>query len=102
MLPTQGQGGSQAVEDAEALGAFFADIDGEPSDEEVASRLKKVFEARYERASLIQKFSRDAAKPATDVGSKEIKMRPDEFMDYNCMYRGAVEWQRARAINSAA
>jgi salicylate hydroxylase len=28
MLPTQGQGASQAVEDAEALGAFFADIDG--------------------------------------------------------------------------
>jgi len=102
MLPTQGQGGSQPVEDAEALGAFFADIDGEPSDKEVASRLQKVFEARYERASLIQKFSRDAAKPATDVGSKEMKMRPDEFMDYNCLYRGAVEWQRARAINSAA
>lgn len=27
MLPTQGQGASQAVEDAEALGAFFADIE---------------------------------------------------------------------------
>ena len=27
MLPTQGQGASQAVEDAEALGAFFTDVD---------------------------------------------------------------------------
>lgn len=27
MLPTQGQGASQSIEDAEALGAFFEDLD---------------------------------------------------------------------------
>ncbi|KAL5119910.1 hypothetical protein ACEQ8H_002272 [Pleosporales sp. CAS-2024a] len=83
MLPTQGQGASQAIEDAEALGAFFADIDSQPGEEQVHARLGRVFEARHHRATLIQKFSREAAKPATEAGSKEIKMRPDEFMDYN-------------------
>jgi salicylate hydroxylase len=98
MLPTQGQGASQAIEDAEALGAFFADVDSQPSAEGVGSRLQEVFDARYERATLIQKFSREAAKPATDVGSREIKMRPDEFMDYNCMYRGAREWRKGHGV----
>lgn len=102
MLPTQGQGASQAIEDAEALGALFAGVDGRPSDEEVNERLRAVFEARYERASLIQKFSREAARPATEAGSKEIKMRPDEFMDYNCMYRGAVEWREAKVASASA
>ena len=102
MLPTQGQGASQAIEDAEALGAFFADLDGQPTGGQVATRLKEVFEARYERASLIQKFSRDAARPGMEKGSKEIRMRPDEFMDYNCSYKGAVEWQRGNAVSSSA
>ena len=74
MLPTQGQGASQAVEDAEALGAFFADVDTVPSAERVEQSLKDVFLCRYERASLIQKYSRDAAKPATEKGSTEVKM----------------------------
>jgi len=75
MLPTQGQGASQSVEDAEALGAFFADLNNEPvSLEEVEQRLKSVFDTRYERASLIQKYSRQQARPATEVGSNVITM----------------------------
>jgi salicylate hydroxylase len=35
MLPTQGQGASQAIEDAEALGAFFAEQADSPSREEI-------------------------------------------------------------------
>ena len=31
MLPTQGQGASQAIEDSEALGAFFEEIVEPPS-----------------------------------------------------------------------
>jgi salicylate hydroxylase len=93
MLPTQGQGASQAIEDAEALGAFFSDVDGRTTSEEVSSRLERVFKCRYARATLIQKYSREAARPATDAGSGEMKMRPDEFMDYNCIYRGAKEWE---------
>lgn len=37
MLPTQGQGASQAIEDSEALGAFFQDVTEKPSLEEITS-----------------------------------------------------------------
>ena len=63
------------------------------TDEEISAKLAKVFAARYERASQIQKFSRQAAKPATEKGSNEIKMCPNEFIDYNCLYKDAAEWQ---------
>ena len=94
MLPTQGQGAGQSVEDAEALQAFFADIKSKPSATEVHERLSEVFEARYERASLIQAYSRQQAANATDKGSTTIKLNPAEFMDYNCNYDGALEWVR--------
>lgn len=93
MLPTQGQGASQAVEDAEALGAFFKDLRERPSGEKVETILGQIFKCRYARASLIQQYSRQSAKPATEKGSNEIKMRIDEFMDYNCSYEGAREWE---------
>lgn len=35
MLPTQGQGASQAIEDSEALGAFFKEIMEPPSLEQI-------------------------------------------------------------------
>lgn len=92
MLPTQGQGASQAIEDAEALGAFFSDLSAEISVKEVESRLKAIFEARYDRATTVQRYSREAARPATDKGETKIKMNPAEFMDYNCLYNGAKEW----------
>ncbi len=76
MLPLQGQGASQSFEDAEALGAFFADV---PSDTgvsaaEINAKLQQVFDARYRRVSNIQDYSRRAAKPATEAGSEEITM----------------------------
>ena len=75
MLPTQGQGASQSIEDAEALGAFFADLNNGPASlEDVEQRLKSVFDTRYERASLIQMYSRQQARPATEVGSNVITM----------------------------
>lgn len=37
MLPTQGEGASQAIEDSEALSAFFEDVKGKPSIEEITS-----------------------------------------------------------------
>jgi len=97
MLPTQGQGASQAIEDAEALGAYFEECKSAlpPPQSQTESLLQQVFRSRHSRASLIQKYSRQAARPATDKGSDEITMRPDEFMDYNCLYRGAREWQKS-------
>lgn len=40
MLPTQGQGASQAVEDAEAVGSFFENIRDSPSAEELSEILE--------------------------------------------------------------
>ena len=66
---------SQALEDAEALGAFFDGFDKESdAAEPVEQILEKVFRCRYDRASLIQKYSRDAAKPAAVKETKEVTM----------------------------
>ncbi|KAK1688926.1 hypothetical protein BDP55DRAFT_702491 [Colletotrichum godetiae] len=92
MLPTQGQGASQAIEDAEALGVIFSDIKGKPTAAEIQERLKRVFDCRWERATLIQGYSRQAGKPATDKANNKITMNPAEFMDYNCTYSGAKHW----------
>ena len=96
MLPTQGQGASQAIEDAEALGAYFTDFKAGPSMDDVQKRLEAIFVARYERATTIQRYSREAARPATDKGETKIKMNPAEFMDYNCLYNGAKDWVNRR------
>uniref|UniRef100_L2GJA6 ABC transporter n=1 Tax=Colletotrichum fructicola (strain Nara gc5) TaxID=1213859 RepID=L2GJA6_COLFN len=91
MLPTQGQGASQSVEDAEALGAIFSDVKTKPTEEET------VFECRYDRATLIQGYSRQSGKPATDKSTNRITMNPGEFMDYNCNYGGARAWMEKQA-----
>ena len=102
MLPTQGQGASQSIEDAEGLQAFFAGLLDTPSLQDIQERLKSFFEARYQRASLIQAYSRQQAQPATEIGSTAIKLNPAEFMDYNCDYPGAAKWlERQRAIKSS-
>ena len=117
MLPTQGQGASQSIEDAEALGAFFEDFEVDCSDnvelqhqtrgehcEEIAALplktqpahittvLKHVFNCRYSRATMIQAYSRQTARPATGKGDVRVKMNPAELMDYNCYYDGARDW----------
>lgn len=74
MLPTQGQGASQTIGDAEALGSLFCHVNQRPSKGEHTSILESVFTCCYERAGLIQQFSREAAKPATEKGSNVIKM----------------------------
>lgn len=93
MLPTQGQGASQAVEDAEALGAFFEKVSGRPTKQEIVQTLevsfalisfhflrvcqflhciKEIFQCRYPRASLIQGYSRQAAKSGTPSKDSNI------------------------------
>ncbi|RDW68888.1 uncharacterized protein DSM5745_08648 [Aspergillus mulundensis] len=95
MLPTQGQGASQAIEDAEALGAFFHEFERTTpvnSLGAVAQVNDAVFRCRYDRATTIQLYSRQAAKPATEPGNRKVNMNPAEFMDYNCSYNGARDW----------
>ncbi|KAK0102122.1 hypothetical protein ONS96_006086 [Cadophora gregata f. sp. sojae] len=93
MLPTQGQGASQAIEDAEAIGTFFQDVHGKPSEATVWSMLSLVAETRRSRATQIQLLSRESAKPATEKGDKKIKISPDQYMDYCCTYGGARAWR---------
>ncbi|ETS73251.1 hypothetical protein PFICI_14856 [Pestalotiopsis fici W106-1] len=92
MLPTQGQGASQSIEDAEALQAFLADLPARPTGDQVERVLNTVFEARFDRASLIQRYSRQQARPGTDAKSNTVKLDPAEFMKYNCDYQGAKDW----------
>jgi salicylate hydroxylase len=102
MLPTQGQGASQAIEDAEALGAFFDEFEKTSVNtlEAVARVNEAVFRCRYDRATTIQLYSRQAAKPATEPGTRKVNMNPAEFMDYNCSYDGALDWRRRQDVVS--
>lgn len=74
MLPTQGQGASQSLEDAEALGAVFEDVEGWVEREEVGRRLEEMVACRYERATLIQAYSRQAARPATNGKDAKVTL----------------------------
>ncbi|KAF9637698.1 Monooxygenase FAD-binding protein [Lasiodiplodia theobromae] len=94
MLPTQGQGASQSLEDAEALGAVFEDVEGWVEKEEVGRRLEEMVACRYERATLIQTYSRQAARPATNGKDAKVTLTTAEFMDYNCNYNGARDFQQ--------
>ncbi|KAJ9480420.1 putative Kynurenine 3-monooxygenase (putative) [Pseudozyma hubeiensis] len=91
MLPTQGQGASQSFEDVEALQYFLRDIDASSSERDVQQALAAVYSARHERASLIQAYSREQAKPGTSASGK-VTLNPREFMDYNCKYEGVASW----------
>ncbi|KAL6234561.1 hypothetical protein BDW75DRAFT_231034 [Aspergillus navahoensis] len=96
MLPTQGQGASQAIEDAEALGAFFADQVESPSVEKIGSIFEDIFRSRYNRAGLIQWYSRQAARPGA---SKEGNSH--NFMTFSCKYHGAKDWLRQQTTSAA-
>ncbi|KAL2833131.1 hypothetical protein BJY01DRAFT_225454, partial [Aspergillus pseudoustus] len=74
MLPTQGQGASQAIEDSEALGAFFADVTDAPDLETIHRLFQDIFRSRHVRASLIQAYSRQAAKPGATKAGKTVTM----------------------------
>ncbi|KAK4054335.1 hypothetical protein OIO90_003568 [Microbotryomycetes sp. JL221] len=97
MLPTQGQGASQSMEDAEALGAFFSNIKTKPTKQQVNEVLQRVFNVRYDRATVIQGYSRQQGKPqggAVDTKTLEVKLNPQQFHQYNAYYDGAEAWEK--------
>ncbi|KAJ5340078.1 hypothetical protein N7452_006806 [Penicillium brevicompactum] len=98
MLPTQGQGASQAIEDSEALGSFFEGIHESPAFQDLSTILEDVFQSRHSRVSSIQAYSREAAKPGTAQGNKSVTMNPEQFMDFNCQYHGAKDWQSRQGV----
>lgn len=62
-LPHQGQGGAQAIEDGVALGTLLP-LGTTPS--MVPDRLQLYMKARFERATLVQDFSRQMAFKTSD------------------------------------
>ncbi|KAH7157423.1 hypothetical protein B0J13DRAFT_434715 [Dactylonectria estremocensis] len=99
MLPTQGQGASQSFEDAEALRAFLG---SSPAGADVRAALERVFAVRRDRAGLIQKYSREQARPGADPATKEVKLDPGQFMKYNCDYEGAADWEERQRRDDVA
>lgn len=79
-LPHQGQGGAQAIEDSAAIGALFP-LGTRPGD--IEQRLKLYVQARYDRATLVQDFTRQAAfkTPRGKHGGKVID--PMQFTQKN-------------------
>ncbi|CEL03661.1 hypothetical protein ASPCAL04811 [Aspergillus calidoustus] len=80
-LPHQGQGGAQAIEDGAALGALFP-LGTKPGD--VPSRLELYMKCRYDRATMVQNYSRLAAfktSPDDKVGGTSTD--PLEFSRIN-------------------
>ncbi|KAI0153906.1 salicylate hydroxylase [Pestalotiopsis sp. NC0098] len=90
MLPHQGQGGAQGIEDSVALGLVFCGA----RKEDVPVRLALYEKIRRNRASLIQIFSnagQDEAELIRQEASKymppeEIPKSPEEFFDFNFGY----------------
>ena len=70
LLPHQGQGGGQAIEDAAAL-AVVLPLGTCP--EEVAERLKIYEICRYERAHRIQEYTRMAGRTLAEEGTVDSK-----------------------------
>jgi salicylate hydroxylase len=64
MLPDQGQGGGQAIEDGVALGELFTK---NTRPEQVPDILNIYQAVRYDRATTVQRLSKDAAAAAPGV-----------------------------------
>ncbi|KAL1894036.1 hypothetical protein Sste5346_006178 [Sporothrix stenoceras] len=90
MLPHQGQGGAQGIEDGVVLGLVLAGA----TKEDVPERLKLYEKIRRNRASIIQIFS-NAGQDQPELIRKDasafmpedkIPKRPEDFFDYNFRY----------------
>lgn len=79
-LPHQGQGAAQAIEDGAAIGALFP-LGTRPSD--IPRRLELYVEARYDRATMVQEFTRQSAfkTPRGKHGGNVID--PMQFTEVN-------------------
>ncbi|KAL4902007.1 hypothetical protein BDW74DRAFT_187021 [Aspergillus multicolor] len=104
MLPHQGQGGAQAIEDGAALGEIFTDIGDKPSLDEVRERLRLFEKVRLRRVSAMQVLSdagqdrvfevRERAKQYMPLGV-EVPSTMKEFRDHNFGYDVLEDSRRA-------
>ncbi|CAK7204886.1 hypothetical protein SEUCBS139899_007648 [Sporothrix eucalyptigena] len=90
MLPHQGQGGAQAIEDGAALGVLFANIS---SPDQVSARLQLYQDVRQRRAAAIQIFSNAGQDQAARIQQDakkyvdgHIPSNQAEFHEFNFGY----------------
>ncbi|GIJ86733.1 hypothetical protein Asppvi_005628 [Aspergillus pseudoviridinutans] len=91
MLPHQGQGGAQAIEDGGALGEIFARMPDHPTQDEIRDRLALFEKVRVNRASIITIFSNAGQdqgwkvkeRAAQYMPESKIPSSPPEFMEHN-------------------
>lgn len=96
MSTDQGQGGAQAIEDAAALGALFTP-DTRPED--VPSRLELYMKCRYERATMVQTYTRGVAAVISGKSTNDIvtdrESRPEHVPSHsNTNHLLALEFLR--------
>jgi salicylate hydroxylase len=85
VTPHQGQGASQALEDAEALGAFLRDASRASAPE----ALHRTFRARYKRASFIQARSHARGLGHVSDGAEDART-----MGALWAYHGVEAWEK--------
>ncbi|KAH9880160.1 hypothetical protein J1614_002186 [Plenodomus biglobosus] len=91
MLPHQGQGGAQSIEDAGALGIFLANIH---STNDIPARLELVQNTRRDRASAMQIFSNAGQDQAARIQEEarpfvrgNVPGNQQEFQQWNFDYQ---------------
>ena len=101
MLPHQGQGASQALEDAEALGFVLRSVSPRASLSEVNSALQRVFSLRYKRATFIQQLSREGGLGEMrrkglllSNGQEAPPLNPMQQQNFTWNYWGAEKWEK--------
>ncbi|EAW12315.1 putative salicylate hydroxylase [Aspergillus clavatus NRRL 1] len=107
MLPHQGQGGAQAIEDAGALSEIFTALPDVSGGDEIRRRLEVFEKVRVNRASRMQVFSnagqdeawkiREAARQYMPEGM-EVPTSSPEFMEHNFGYDVVGESRRELGV----
>lgn len=100
MLPHMGQGGSQAIEDADMLAFCLRNV-VTADQNQVNAALQRVFQLRFERATVCQEKSREQAFGKRQEGEQLNltngaaaipALNPMQFASYIFSYKGAEDW----------
>lgn len=82
MLPHQGQGGAQAIEDSVALGILLTDVNSGT----LEKRLQQFEKIRRNRASVMQIFSNAAADEPEKIRQEAAKFIPADSVPSKSLF----------------
>ena len=108
MLPHMGQGGSQAIEDADMLAYCLTGMSSPTDKSAVEAALERAFRLRYERATVCQEGSREQAfgkrREQLDAAADIPALNPMQFAAYMFTYTGARAWaeKQERSVQDVA